>query len=103
MAIALANALDWEPAGWNECSCAAAGWNDCSRCWYDRWGGTSSLYLSENLCGAAPSPPVFLLRSSLRVVEMIWVKCLEVAGSNWRTSVNGFFSPGLSANSSASW
>ena len=79
--------MDWEPAGWNEGSCAAAG----------------SLYLSENLCGAAAPPSVVLLRSSLRVVEMMWVKCLEVAGSNWRTSVNGFFSPGLIANSSASW
>ena len=59
--------------------------------------------MSENLCGAAAPPSVFLLRSSLRVVEMMWVKCLEVAGSNWRTSVNGFFSPGLIANSSASW
>ena len=102
--MALAKALDCEPpAGWNDgcVRAAGAGWKeDCV------WTRASSLCLSENLCGApweSDPPPAFRLRSSLRVVEMIWVKCLEVAGSNWRTSVNGFFSPGHSANSSASW
>ena len=39
----------------------------------------------------------------MRRREMVCVKSRDVVGLNCRTSVNGFFSPGLWLNSSASW